>query len=189
MKHRKVAVAKNRVNTAQKSVIIARRLRIICQKTLPLYLRIANDQLYAQRVVNAVRTINFDRLTRLIQQEVPGALIGLGSGFSAGLTFGNNTPEFEVGIFRPGRRIQTAEIRRVSQIMLPLLRKFATDRVFTAQFTLEQTRGRPAALRRLARTVVNPQRVISAIIDDFGFIFVVRLINGARYNFVFTTLV
>jgi hypothetical protein len=168
------------------TVNIAGGLRFISRRTLPLYSRIANDRLYATRLVNAVKAVNLNRVERIIRQEVEGAFVSVGAGFSAGLAFGSS--QFEVGIFRPGQEIRTNDIRAVSRIMLPLLGKIAEDRVFAGRIARQFRLRRTAALLQLARTVVSPMRIRSANIDDFGFSFVVQLDNGSRYNFVFSIL-
>jgi hypothetical protein len=128
--------------------------------------------------------VNFARVEQLVKQVMPNAAaVSVGAGFSAGLNLGTQT--FDVGIFRPGHKIRTNDIRAVSRIMLPLLRRIATDRNFARRIARQFVRGRQAALLRSARTVVSAERVGNATIDNYGFSFVVRLPAGASYNFVF----
>ncbi|MCQ6559736.1 hypothetical protein [Paenibacillus mendelii] len=184
---RSVSGRKKTVIVLQREDII-RGLRTISKRTLPLYGRIVRDRNYATQLVQAVKALNFSRVETIIRLEVPGAMVGVGAGFDACLDFGNGSSEFCVGIFRPGEKICTAQIRSVSRIMLPLLRKMANNRQFTARVTDLVIKRQSNALLRLIRTVVNPALVVSVPIDDFGFACVVKLPSGARYNFVVTIL-
>ncbi|UVI28604.1 hypothetical protein [Paenibacillus spongiae] len=174
--------------TAQRRDVIIQGLRITSRRTMPLYRRIVRDRNYAAQLVQAVQALSLERVETIIRMEVPGAMVSVGAGFDACLDFDNGDREFCVGIFRPGERIHTAQIRLVSRIMLPLLRKMANSRQFTAKVTDTIIRRQPAALLRLVRSAVNPARVIATPIDDFGFVCVVKLPSGARYNFVVTIL-
>lgn len=174
------------VDSTQNTTVIARRLQFISRRTLPIFTRIANDRLYTTRLVRAIRALNFNRVEQLIRQGGSGVHASVGAGFGAGLNLGNQL--FEVGIFRPGQIIRTNDIRAVSRIMLPLLRRIANSRSFARQMVRQFLLGRPAALLRLARIVVSVKQVRNAYIDNFGFSFVVRLPNGANYNFIFGIL-
>lgn len=189
MQINKKAVVKKQTDNVQTQPITVKGLRIISRRLLPLYERIANDPLYARRLINAMRTFNLDRTTRVIQQVLPSAGTSIGAGFSASysLRISKNTKVYlDTGIFSPGKllSIQSEDLRRVSLIMLQLLRKLANDRMFAADFIRLVRTRKQVELLRLVNTV-NSKLIVSATINIYGPLFVVRLSNGKRYNLSF----
>lgn len=187
MKPNKQAAAKEQADTVQIRPITAKELCIISRRILPLYERIAKDRLYAKRLISAMRTLELDRITRVIQQVLPGAEVSVGGGFSAGLSLmitKKTMVYFETGIWKKGQLL-SEEIRNVSPIMLQLLRKLANDRKFAARFIgLVRTR-KQAELFRLVNNAIHSKPIVSATIDEYGPTFEVRLSNGKRYNLAF----
>ncbi|CAN7514297.1 hypothetical protein LJR153_003646 [Paenibacillus sp. LjRoot153] len=189
MKLNKKAVVMKQTDNIQTQPITVKGLRIISRRILPLYERIANDRLYAKRLINAMRTFDLDRTTRVIQQELPGAGASIGAGFSASysLRVTKKTKVYlDTGIFSPGQllSIQSEDIRRVSLIMLQLLRKLANDGIFAARFIRLVRTRKQAELLRLVNNV-NSKLIVSATISEYGPLFVVCLSNGKRYNLSF----
>lgn len=156
MKISKKAVAKNQADTVQTQPITVKGLSIISRRLLPLYERIANDRLYTMRLLNAMRTLDLDRTTRVIQQVLPVAEVSVGAGFSAGYSLmitKKTKVYFNTGIYRPGQLliVKSEDIRRVSPIMLQLL--------------------------RLVNNAVNSKLIVSATISVYGPLFVVRFVK------------
>lgn len=190
MKLNKKDVATKQEDTVQTQPITVKGLSVVSRQILPLYERIANDRLYAIRLISALRTMDLDRTTRVIQQVLPGAGIAVGAGFSASYSLmitKKTKVYFDTGIFRPGQMlsIQSEDIRKVSLIMLRLLRKLANDRIFAARFIYLVRTRKQAKLQRLVNNSVNSKPFVSAKISVYGPLFVVRLSNGKRYNLTF----
>jgi len=162
---------------------IARGLQTISRRTLPLFVRVAADPAYVSRLAASIQAKNFSRTERLLLQCVPGGSVSVGAGFGVGFTLGDTI--FEDGIFRPGRLVRAADLRAVSRTMLPLLRKLAVSRRFARNVAKLYLQRKQGGLLQLVRRIVPAQRIRSAGIDQYGFHFVVRLPNGANYNFIF----
>jgi hypothetical protein len=166
--------------------VMARRLQYISRKTLPLYARIANDPIYTARLVQSIRAKDFNRTERIVKEVLPDASVSVGAGFGAIYLVGNTT--LEVAIYRPGRIVRAREIQAVSRIMLPVLGTLATNRTFALKTAVSVSRNNPAALLRLARTVVPAQDIRTAGIDAYGLYYVVRASKHANYNFIMEIL-
>jgi len=183
----KTKAKSNRAAFDRHPATVAVRLQATVRRTLPLYLRLARDTKYATKIARSIRERKFDRTDQLIRQLLPKAELSIGAGFGAGFSFGNST--YEVAIYRPGKKVWGLDLSRISRTMLPMLRKIAANRRFALRLAKHDLLRQPDELLRLGQLATGSRMLERAETDDYGFHYVVKLPNGAKYNFIFNIMI
>jgi AraC-like DNA-binding protein len=167
--------------------MLSRRLGISARRNYALFRRIALNRIYANRLVQAIQAGRLNEAERLIHRVVPRASLSLGAGFSSDFNFRNPVQSYGFGIFRPGATIvlRTPEVQRVARVMLPVIARLRSNRAFRLRILRVFRRGRTVALLRILRNVSGYSNIVSVRIDQFGFVAVVQVPSGARYNAIF----
>jgi len=150
-------------------------------RTMPLYVRLAADPGYAERLARAINDRNPDETMRLVKEVLPYAAASAGAGFSAMYDMGGFN--LEIGTFRPGKKVSAQGLREVADVFLPLMRTIAADVSFALRLMQQYGKKDPDELKRLVTFAIPEDRLRDAGTDPHGFYLVLRTNGGANYNF------